>query len=105
MESDQLSITNSNVLFFVEYFELKEIEKSISELLISGSPGYISIHTKVLKSMPEIFSPILLKLFKSCLELKKIPEDWKIAIVTSLYKNKGDETKIDNYRAISVLPK
>jgi len=56
-----------------------------------------------MKGMREIFSTILLKLFNSCLELKKIPEDWKIAIVTPLYKNKGDKTIIDNYRAISVL--
>ena len=49
------------------YFELKVKEKSINELLISGSPGYIGIHTKVLKAMPEIFSPILLKLLNSSL--------------------------------------
>ncbi|CAF0763245.1 unnamed protein product [Brachionus calyciflorus] len=89
--------------FSFKQFDLKVIEKSISEFLNSSSPGYIVIHTKVLKAMPEIFSPIILKLFNSCLELKKIPKDWKIAIVNPLYKNKVDKTKIDNYRAISVL--
>ncbi|CAF0907881.1 unnamed protein product [Brachionus calyciflorus] len=84
--------------FSFKYFDLKEIDESLSELSNSSSPGYIRIHTKVLKAMPEIFSPILLKL---CLELKKIPKDWKIAIVTPLYKNKGDKTKMDNYRAFS----
>ena len=63
----------------------------------------MGIHTKVLKAMPEIFLPLLLKLFDSCLELRKIPEDWKKAIVTPLYKNKGDKHQMDNYRAISVL--
>ncbi|CAF0903414.1 unnamed protein product [Brachionus calyciflorus] len=89
--------------FSFKFFELKEIEKSISELLNSSSPGYIGIHTKVLKAMPVIFAPILLKIFNNCLELEKIQEDWKIAIVTPLYKNKGDKSQIDNYRAISVL--
>ncbi|CAF0830436.1 unnamed protein product, partial [Brachionus calyciflorus] len=89
--------------FSFKYFDLKEIDESLSELSNSSSGGYIGIHTKVLKAIPEIFSPILLKLFNSCLELKKIPEDWKIAIVTPLYKNKGDKTKMDNYRAFSVL--
>ena len=75
----------------------------LNELSSSSSPGHVGIHTKVIKAMPEIFCPILQQLFNCCLELRKIPEDWKIAVVTPLYKNKGDKTDMNNYRAISVL--
>ncbi|CAF1100896.1 unnamed protein product, partial [Brachionus calyciflorus] len=34
----------------------------------------------------------------------EIPNDWKTAIVTPLYKNKGSIDDINNYRGISVLP-
>ena len=32
-----------------------------------------------------------------------IPNEWKFAIVTPLYKNKGDLSDFNNYRGISVL--
>ena len=35
--------------------------------------------------------------------MKSIPDDWKLALVNPLYKNKGERSDINNYRAISVL--
>ena len=34
----------------------------------------------------------------------KLPTEFKHAIVTPLYKGKGDADNFDNYRGISVLP-
>ena len=56
----------------------------------------------VLKAMPEIFLPLLLKLFEKCLELRKIPEDLKKLLQPHSIKS-GDRNQMDNYRAISVL--
>ena len=43
-------------------------------------------------------------LFNECLETKEIPSDWKIALVTPLYKKSGSFDDLNNYRGISVLP-
>ena len=32
-----------------------------------------------------------------------VPEDWKSAVITPLYKGKGERTECKNYRGISLL--
>ena len=48
--------------------------------------------------------PILTKIFNHCIEIGKIPIEWKSAMVTPLYKGKGVESDLNSYRGISVLP-
>ena len=50
-----------------------------------------------------MLSPILLKILNNCIINNVIPDDFKIAMVTPLYKNKGDLMDMNNYRGISVL--
>ncbi len=33
-----------------------------------------------------------------------LPSDWKTAVATPIYKNKGVKNDVNNYRGISVLP-
>ena len=79
-----------------------EVKKFIKELTFS-SPGTSGINSKVLKLMPDTMVPIYTKLFNYCIVTKSIPDDWKSAIVTPLFKNKGESTDLNNYRGISVL--
>ena len=42
-------------------------------------------------------------LFNLCLECGQIPNEWKIAQITPVYKGKGNKSLLDNYRPISII--
>jgi hypothetical protein len=81
-----------------------EVANIIKDLDSKSSAGYIGIPTKLFKYCSETLSPIISIIINSCLNSMQIPDSWKIAIVTPLYKNKGDLSDSNNYRGISVLP-
>ena len=43
-------------------------------------------------------------MYNECIKQNKFPAEWKVAVVTPLFKNKGAHTDVNNYRGISVLP-
>ena len=86
------SLTNRN--------EVLELLMDLSE---SSGPGFAGIPTKLLKKVSNLIAPFLSTLINKCLMSGIIPNDWKVALVTPLYKNKGDENDMNNYRSISVL--
>ena len=79
------------------------VEKFIQSLDASSGPGVTDIPTKVIKYCQNIV-PILTSLFNQCIQTCTIPKEWKTALVTPLFKNKGDTTDLNNYRGISVIP-
>ena len=99
-EEKKLSI---NTTFTFRNVSESEVEHFLSQSTSSCSPGYNGIHPKFLKLAPSKLVPIITDLFNSCIDNCTVPKDWKFAIVTPLFK-KGDESDINNYRGISVLP-
>ena len=65
------------------------------------SPGPDEIHPKVLKSSPESFSRALKIIFNRSLDHGEVPDDFKIANITPIYK-KGNKNDPNNYRPISL---
>ena len=84
---------------------VKKVEKLISNLDSSSSPGVSGLPVKVLKHIGLSLAPVLTELFNFCIETQQIPLEWKEAVVTPLIKKKKLSLfDLNNYRGISVLP-
>ncbi len=59
---------------------------------------------KLLQCCAHYIAPQLTKLFNLSIEQGKLPECWKKAKVTPIYKGKGDNENSSSYRPISTLP-
>jgi hypothetical protein len=81
----------------------KQVEKLLNDLSSTSGPGASGISSKVLKSAASVFTPIITNLFNDCIEQAVLPDEWKMAIVTPIYKNKGSNEDMNNYRGISVI--
>jgi hypothetical protein len=75
--------------------------KLLTNLNIYKAPGPDNISPRVLKNLAPSISPILADIFTTSYESGEVPEDWKQANVSPIFKkgNKGDAA---NYRPISL---
>ena len=80
-------------------------EKGVLKLLNGLNPhkasGPDEISTRFLKTTATAKAPILTVIFQSSIDQGKVPDDWKSANVTPLFK-KGDKAKASNYRPVSL---
>ena len=104
--NDNFANSNSNFLpdFKFSFTNSNEINDLISDLNDSSGAGVCGIPTKCLKNSSPKFKSIIAYLFNFSILSATIPNDWKTAVVTPLYKNKGTADDMNNYRGISVLP-
>eukprot|EP00061_Rhincodon_typus_P000987 g13375.t1 len=70
-------------------------------LKVDKSPGPNGLHPRALKEIAEEIVAALVVIFQESLESRRVPEDWKIANVTPLFK-KGIRQKMKNNRPISL---
>ena len=75
--------------------------KLLSELDIHKATGPDEVSARLLKELATELAPIFTLLFQSSLNLGVIPDDWRRADITPIYK-KGDRSKPENYRPISL---
>lgn len=80
---------------------LEEVRQKIIKLNKSKSPGPDGFLPRVVKEVGAEVAPHLLTIFKKTLELGRVPEDWKVANVTPIFK-KGPRDNPGNYRPISL---
>ena len=81
-----------------------EVEYQIRNLDVSTGGGISGLPTKLFKQLHHKICSIIANLFNQCITENSIPEKWKTAVVTPLYKNNGSMDDMNNYRGISVLP-
>ena len=78
--------------------------KLLNQLDCSTSAGVTDIPTRIIKVLNPMISLFLVELFNDCLKHGFFPDEFKLAIITPLYKRKGSIDDLNNYRAISILP-
>jgi len=96
MNADKVDITCEDL-----YIDLGTIAKAISRLRPDKAMGPDELSAKLLIEVQnEIAYPLLL-LFKQSLSESSIPQDWKQANVTPIFK-KGSRNSVENYRPVSL---
>ena len=73
------------------------------ENIISKSSGLDNINSSVIKNAFEFLVPELTHLYNLSVTSAEFPDSWKKALVVPIPK-KGNLTKVQNYRPISLLP-
>lgn len=79
--------------------ELQGVLRKAKNRKATGSDG---VNTELLKYGGTLLHLRLLHLYNECWQRNKIPKEWKVALVISLFK-KGDRNNCENYRGISLL--
>jgi hypothetical protein len=99
---DKLNVPQSSFKF--QKIKYSEVEILIRDLDNTTGPGISGLPVKLFKKLHHQICGIITDLFNDCLESNSIPDKWKTAVVTPLYKKSGATDDINNYRGISVLP-
>lgn len=77
------------------------ILSAINKVKTNKTPGPDKISPRILKEAKnELVKPLSI-LFNKSLSTRKVPDDWKLANVTPIFK-KGDKSQTRNYRPISL---
>jgi len=90
----------SEELSKLEITEL-QVSNKLKSLDPSKSPGIDAIHPKILKECHEELAKPISTLFNKSLASGQLPNMWKLAQVTALFK-KGDKKASSNYRPVSL---
>ncbi|KAK3104107.1 hypothetical protein FSP39_024463 [Pinctada imbricata] len=79
----------------------EEVGKLLKGVNVSKSPGSDQLHPKVLNGLNSVTDRPLYLIYKKSLETGVVPQSWKCAIITALFK-KGDKKLAANYRPVSL---
>ena len=98
--TDNLNVTAPYVLSEVSEHEVARVIKSINT---SKSSGLDHVNSMVVKVAFEFLKPEVTFMYNLSVNAMSFPDEWKKALVIPIPK-KGNLTKVQNYRPISLLP-
>ena len=82
-------------------FNGNKVLKYLNKIKETKSPGYDSLHTKVIKETASQISKPLTALFNQSMKNSIVPKKWKLANVMLIH-NSGSKQLVSNYRPISL---
>ena len=75
--------------------------KRLKGLNVSKSPGPDKMHPRIIREVSESIIPVIHTLFTKSIQTGELPNDWKKANITAIYK-KGTKSDPGNYRPVSL---
>ena len=90
--------------FDFKKINVSTVQKAFSNVSSTSGPGVADISIKILKNNTFSLLWVFTELFNDCISTGELPCDFKTALVTPLYKKKGNKEDVNNYRGISVIP-
>ena len=103
LENHKKYLTGHNNYWDIKKVNTVTVFKVIKNLKNKSSTGYDDISNRILKGCAMSWLPSITKIVNKSIEEGEVPDGMKKAKVIPLYK-KGDHTKMDNYRPVSLLP-
>ena len=93
-----------DLLQAMQYLQIdeKDVLKRLQYLDVNKSAGPDQIHGRVLKELASVVAAPLTEIYQKTLNEGTVPSDWKKAIVSPIYKKKGNKQEPVNYRPISL---
>ena len=79
----------------------KGVEKLLTNLNPNKVTGPVCLSPRILKELSSQIAPILTKIFQMSLETGEIPDDWRTANVSPIFK-KGEKYNPANYSSVSM---
>ena len=96
------TILNNNDFFITDIRVTAEsVSEKLKKLNPNKSPGPDKIYPRILKELSNELASPLAYLFNLSIEKGEIPEEWKCAEVTAIFK-KGAKSSANNYRPVSL---
>ncbi|XP_044762034.1 uncharacterized protein LOC123319231 [Coccinella septempunctata] len=86
----------------VEEITVEKVREALRRSKNGKAAGPGNIPIELVKYGPDILLETITGLFNRCLKGDRVPEDWNLAYISSIYK-KGDKSMCKNYRGISVM--
>lgn len=81
--------------------DVEDVAKRLRSLDVNKSPGPDQIHPRILKELADVIAPVVAALYKKSIEAGDMPQLWKTAHVTPIFK-KGSKKLPENYRPVSL---
>lgn len=81
--------------------QMDTVKKAVMGLKNGKASGPEGVYAEMLKNGTQKLFEMLTYIINKCLNGHPVPEQWKVAYISSIYK-KGDKKKCNNYRGISV---